>query len=122
GPSVCDRIFRVTPGVVAGGVVCAEASAAMNSASPQIAQPATPVKFLRVSMAISYRPRAPMSGNKGHHNRFKIGLPPQQKTTKTAAQRGLTALHLGHHHGGFDDDDGAAGWNGGVPTGSDGGH
>ena len=60
GPSVCDRIFRVTPGVVAGGVVCAEAPAAMNSASPQIAQPATPVKFLRVSMATSLPSRSTM--------------------------------------------------------------
>src|SRR5262245_58037028 len=58
GPSVWDKIFRVTPGVVAGGVVCAEAPVAINSASPQIAQPATPVKYLRVSMAASSRPRS----------------------------------------------------------------
>jgi hypothetical protein len=58
-PSVSDRIFRVTPGVVAGGAVYADAPAATNSASPQIAQPATPVKFLRVSMGTSCIPGAP---------------------------------------------------------------
>ncbi len=40
GPSVCDRTFRVTPGVVAGGV-WAEASVAINPVSEQRAQDAT---------------------------------------------------------------------------------
>src|ERR1700687_606622 len=50
GPSVCDRIFRVTPGVVAGGAPWAETSVAMNPAAAQIAQPAKP---RRVSMMTS---------------------------------------------------------------------
>jgi hypothetical protein len=53
GPSVCDRILRKTPGVVAGGVVCADASVATNPVSEQSAQDAKPAKFRRVSMATS---------------------------------------------------------------------
>src|ERR1700722_5214647 len=51
GPSLCDKIFRETPGVVAGGVVpCADASVAINPVTAQIAQDATPAKPRRVSM------------------------------------------------------------------------
>src|SRR5216683_3134975 len=50
GPSVCDRIFRVTPGVVAGVVPCADASVAMNPVTAQSAQDAIPAKSRRVSM------------------------------------------------------------------------
>src|SRR5450631_2078395 len=51
GPSVCDRIFRVTPGVVAGVVPCADASVAMNPVTAQSAQDAIPAKSRRVSMS-----------------------------------------------------------------------
>ena len=37
GPSICDKIFRVTPGVAAGWVPSADASVAINSVIPQIA-------------------------------------------------------------------------------------
>jgi hypothetical protein len=52
GPSVCDKIFRVTPGVAAGGV-CADASVAANPVMEQSAQDATPAKPRRVSMMTS---------------------------------------------------------------------
>ena len=50
GPSVCDSTFRVTPGVVAGAVVCADASVAMKPVTAQSAQDAIPAKSRRVSM------------------------------------------------------------------------
>src|ERR1700733_5762101 len=50
GPSLCERIFRLTPGVAAGGVVCADASVAANSVIAQSAQDAIPAKSRRVSM------------------------------------------------------------------------
>jgi hypothetical protein len=50
GPSVCDNIFRATPGVAAGGAVCADASVARNPVTAQSAQDATPAKSRRVSM------------------------------------------------------------------------
>src|ERR1700761_3466246 len=50
GPSFCDRIFRETPGVVAGGASSADASVAIKPATAQIAQDATPAKPRRVSM------------------------------------------------------------------------
>jgi len=53
GPSVCDKIFRVTPDVAAGGAPCADASLAMNSVSPQIAHDAKPANPRRVSMISS---------------------------------------------------------------------
>jgi len=49
GPLVCDKIFRVTPGVAAGAVPCADASVAMNPVTVQIAQDAIPAKSRRVS-------------------------------------------------------------------------
>src|SRR5581483_2026785 len=54
GPSVCERIFRVTPGVplVAGGGVWAEASVAMNPVSEQSAQDATVAKSRRESLVM----------------------------------------------------------------------
>src|SRR5262245_27047699 len=53
GPSVCDKIFRVTPAVAAGGVPWADASVAMNSVIPQIAHDAKPANPRRVSMISS---------------------------------------------------------------------
>jgi hypothetical protein len=52
GPSICERIVRLTPGT-AGGAPCADASDAMNPVTAQIAQDAKPVKPLRVSMTTS---------------------------------------------------------------------
>src|SRR4030088_3752402 len=53
GPSVCDKTFRVTPGVAAGGVVCADASVATKPVTAQSAQDAIPAKSRRVSMTTS---------------------------------------------------------------------
>jgi hypothetical protein len=53
GPSICDKIFRVTPGVAAGCVPCADASVATNSVIPQIAHDAKPVNPRLVSMTLS---------------------------------------------------------------------
>src|SRR4029077_10878356 len=47
GPSVCKKIFRVTPGVAAVGVPCADASVAINPVTAQIAHDATPAKSRR---------------------------------------------------------------------------
>jgi hypothetical protein len=47
---VRDRIFRVTPGVVAIGVPWPEALFAMNPVSPQIAQDAEPARSRRVNI------------------------------------------------------------------------
>src|SRR6516165_2733550 len=55
GPSICDKIFRVTPGVVAGGVPWADTSVATKSVIPQIAHDATAANPRRVSMATSLR-------------------------------------------------------------------
>ena len=55
GPSICDKIFRVGPGISAGGAPsAAEASVAANPVIAQSAQDATPAKPLRVSMAGSF--------------------------------------------------------------------
>jgi len=52
--SICDNVFRVTPGTAAGGAPsAADASLATNPATAQIAQDAKPVKPRRVSMMTS---------------------------------------------------------------------
>ena len=50
------QIFRVTPGVVAAGAPCADASVEMNPVSPQIAQDAKPAK---PAVSSAYRPPPP---------------------------------------------------------------
>jgi hypothetical protein len=53
GPSACDKIFRVTPPLAAGGVPWADAAVATNSVIPQIAHEAKPANPRRVSMTPS---------------------------------------------------------------------
>ena len=51
GPSICDKIFRIGPGITAGGAPsAAEASVATNPVIAQSAQNVTRAKPLRVSM------------------------------------------------------------------------
>jgi hypothetical protein len=51
GPSICDNIFRVRPGVTGGEAPsAADASLATNPVTAQIAQDAKPAKPRRVSM------------------------------------------------------------------------
>jgi hypothetical protein len=53
GPSACDKIFRVTPPLAAGGAPWADAAVATNSVIPQIAHDAKPANPRRVSMTPS---------------------------------------------------------------------
>src|SRR5450755_4036330 len=74
GPSVCDRIFRVTPGVVAGVVACADASVAMNPVTAQSAQDAIPAKSRRVSMTnLPVVPGSQVSGLPQCNRRLQLG-------------------------------------------------
>jgi hypothetical protein len=53
GPSVFDRSFRVTPGVVAAGAPCADASVATKPVTAQIAQEAKPANSRHDNMTPS---------------------------------------------------------------------
>jgi len=64
GPSICDKIFRVTPGVGAGWLPSADASVAINSVIPQIAHAAKLEKPRLVSMTTTSQSLSPPSTNR----------------------------------------------------------
>src|SRR3984893_16720541 len=73
GPSVCKKIFRVTPGVAAGGVPCANASVAINPVTAQIVQDANPAKSRRVSGMVFLPDHQRFAACAGAHDHASAG-------------------------------------------------